>query len=157
MGKIFTNSPIALFFRPLQKKWFVMTENIYTWLGFNWLGYPLMLRTNYRCVQSSNITVDVAKCGDNFHKLIQYIHYFSVTKIDLSRLNYLFIVRTQLISISSNAKNNLQMCSVNQHQFRRRQMWGKFSLIHPVHSLFIRYKKWLGLNEQSIQGKVSTH
>ena len=59
--------------------------------------------------------------------------------------------------MSSNAKNKLQMCSVNQHQFRRRQMCGKFSQIHPVHSLFIRYKKWHALNEQSIQGKVSTH
>ena len=37
--------------------------------------------------------------------------------------------------MSSYAKNKLQMCSVTQHQCRRRQMCGKCSQIHPVHSL----------------------
>ena len=55
-----------------------------------------MLQRNYRCVQSLNISVDVAK-----------------------------------------------IC-------------GKCSQIHPVHSLFVRYKKRLVLIEQSIHGKVST-
>ena len=50
----------------------------------------------------------------------------------------------------------LQMCSVTQHQCRRRQMCRKRSPIHPVHSLFVRYKKRLVLIEQSINGKVST-
>ena len=30
---------------------------------------------------------------------------------------------------------------------------GKFSQIHPIHSLFIYYKKWPVLTEQSIHGK----
>ena len=51
-----------------------------------------MLRTNYRCVELLNVSVDVAKCG-------------------------------------------------------------KYSQIHPVHSLFVYYKKWSVLTEQSIHGK----
>ena len=62
----------------------------------------------------------------------------------------------QLISMSSYAKNKLQMCSVTQHQCGRRQMCGKCSQIHPVYSLFVRYKKPLVLIKQSIHGKVST-
>ena len=50
--------------------------------------------------------------------------------------------------MSSNANNKLQMCSVTQHQFRRHQMWGKFSQIHLVQSHFLCYKKWLVLTEQ---------
>ena len=68
---------------------------------------------------------------------------FCVTKNDLSWLNNLFMVRFQLTMMFSYANNKLQMCSVTQHQCRRRQMWGKFSLIHPVHSLSVYYKKWL--------------
>ena len=113
-----------------------------------------MLRTNYRCVQSPSISVDVAKCWENFHKFTHCTHFLSVTKNDLSWLNNLFTVRFQLIRMSSYAKNKLQMCSVTQHQCRRRQMWGKFSQIHPEHSLFFCYKKWLVLTEQSIHGKV---
>ena len=75
-------------------------------------------------------------------------------KNDLSLLNNLFKARFQLISMSSHAKNKLKMCSVTQHQCRRRQMCGKCSHIthfwtvtkkdllslfmakfHPVHSL----------------------
>ena len=59
--------------------------------------------------------------------------------------------------MSSYAKNKLQMCSVTQHQCRRRQMCGNCSQIHPVHSLFVRYKKRLVLIEQSMYGKVPTH
>ena len=44
-----------------------------------------------------------------------------------------------------------------QYQCRRCQMCGKVSQIHPIHSLFICYKKWLVLTEQSIHGNVSTH
>ena len=45
------------------------------------------------------------------------------------------MARFQLTSMSSYAKNKLLMCSVTQHQSRRRQMYGKCSQIHPVHSL----------------------
>ena len=111
---------------------------IYSWQTFNSLGCPHMLRTNYRCVQSLNISVDVAKCAENVHKFTQFTHFLSVTKNDLSWLNNLFVARFQLISISSYAKNKLQMCSVTQHQCRWRQMCGKCSQIHQVHSLFVR-------------------
>ena len=129
---------------------------IYSWQNFNSWGCPLMLRTNYRCVQSLNISVDVAKCVENVHKFTQFTHFLSVTKNDFSWMNNLFMARFQLISMSSYAKNKLQKCSVAQHQCRRRQICGKCSQIHPVHSLFVLYKKRLFLVEQSIHGKVST-
>ena len=100
-----------------------------------------MLRTNYRCVQSLNISVDVTKCVENIHTLIHYPHFWTVTKNDLSSLNNLLMARIQLIRMSSNAKNKLQMCSVTQHLCRGRQMCGKCSQIHPVHSLFVLLQK----------------
>ena len=63
--------------------------------------------------------------------------------------------RLQLISMFSYAKNKLQMCSVNQ--CRRRQRCGKFTQIHPVHSLLAVTKERFLLIEQSIGGKISTH
>ena len=63
----------------------------------------------------------------------------------------------QLNSMSTYVKNKLQICSVTQHQCRRRQMFGKCSQIQPVHSIIVLYKKRLVLIEQSIHGKVSTH
>ena len=65
--------------------------------------------------------------------------------------------RFQLFGMSSYAKNKLLMCSVTLHHFRRRQMGGNLSLIHPVHTLFACYKKGLVLTEQSIQCNVSRH
>ena len=88
---------------------------IYSWRTFNSLGCPLTLRTNYRCVQSLNICVDVAKCVENVQTLIHYTHFWTVTKKDLSSLNNLFMAKFQLIRMSSYAKNKLQMCSVTQH------------------------------------------
>ena len=129
---------------------------IYSWQSLNSLGCPLMLRTNYRCVQSLKISVDVAKCVENVHKFTQFTHFLSVTKNDLSWLNNLFMERFLLNRMSTYVKNKLQMCSVTQRQCRRRQMCGKCSQIHPVHLLFLRYKKRLVLNEQSSHGKVST-
>ena len=67
------------------------------------------------------------------------------------------MVRFQLMRMSSYAKNKLQVCSVTQHQCRRRQIWGKLLQIHPLHSLYVCYKKLLVWTEQSIHGKVSTH
>ena len=77
---------------------------IYSWQGFNSLGCPLMLRTNYRCVQSLNISVDVAKWVENVHKFTQFTHFLSVTKNDLSWLNNLFMARFQLITLSTYVK-----------------------------------------------------
>ena len=135
--EMFTNSPSSLTFCPFQKticpRW-----TIYSWKGFYLIGCPLLLRTNYRCIESLNISVDVAKCLENVHKFTQFNHFLSVTKNDFSRLNNLFMARFQLISMSSYAKNKLQMCSVTQHQCRRHQMCGKCSQIYTVHSLFVR-------------------
>ena len=91
---------------------------IYSWQTFNSLGCPLMLRTNYRCVQPLNISVDIAKCVENIHTFIHYTHFWTTTKNDLSSLNNLFMERFQLIRMSFYAKNKLQMCSVTQHQCR---------------------------------------
>ena len=116
-----------------------------------------MLRTNYRCVQSLNISVDDAKCVENVHKFTKFIHFLSLTKNDLSWLNNHFVARFQFIMMSSYANNKQYMFSVIKHQCRRRQMCGKVSQIHPVHSIFVRYKILLVLTEQSILGNVSTH
>ena len=67
------------------------------------------------------------------------------------------MVMFQPMSMRSYAKNKLRLCLVTQHQCRRCQMWGKFSQIHPVHSLFTCYKNDLScLYMQSLHGKVST-
>ena len=93
-----------------------------------------MLKTNYRCVQSLNISVDVAKCVENVQKFTQFTHFLSVTKNDLSWLNNLFMANFQLSRMSSYAKNKLQMCSVTQHQCRRRQMCENVqTFIHYTH------------------------
>ena len=67
-----------------------------------------MQRTNYRCVESLNICEEVTKCGK--YSQIHPVHsLLSVTKNDLSRLNNLFMVRFQLVSMLSYAKNKQQM------------------------------------------------
>ena len=152
---MFTNSPSTLTFCLLQNNTCVVWT-IHSWQGSNSLGCPLMLQTNYRCVQSLKISADVAKFVENVHKFTQFINFCPLQKNDLTWLNNLFMARFQLIWMSSYAKNKLQMCSVTQVQCRRRQVWGKCSQIHPVHSIFIRYKKRLVLIEQSSHGKVST-
>ena len=96
-------------------------------------------------------------CGKFSHINSLHSLFWTVTKKDLSSLNNLFMAKFLLIRMSSYPKNKLQMCSVIQHQCRRRQMCGKCSQIQPVHSLFVRYKKRLVHIEQSIHGKVSTH
>ena len=147
---------MALTFGLLQKKtchhW-----TIYSWHSLNPLGYHLMLKTNYRCVQSLNISVDVAKCVENVPKFTKFTHFLSVTKNDMFWLNNLFMPNFQLTRISSYAKNKLQLCSVTQHQCRRRQICGKCSNINSWHSLLDGYKKRLVLIDPSIHGKLSTH
>ena len=68
-----------------------------------------MQRTNYRSVESHNISVEVAKCG-KFLQIHSDTHFLSVTKDDSSRLNNLFMVSFQHIGMSSYAKNKQQMC-----------------------------------------------
>ena len=104
MWKMFTNSPSSLTFCPLQK---TTSPNwtIYSWQGFNSIVCPFMLIKNYRCLQSLNICVDVAKFVENDHTLIQ-VHLLFVTKKDLSWLNNLFMAKFELIRMSSYAKTN---------------------------------------------------
>ena len=79
---------------------------------------------------------------EKFQKFTQSTHFFCY-KNDLSWLNNLFTVRFQLIRMSSYAKKKLQMCSVTQHQCRRREMLEKFSQIHPEYSLLPATKNYL--------------
>ena len=48
------------------------------------------------------------------------------------------------------------MCRVTQHQCNVAKC-GKYSQIHPVHWLFVYYKKKVVMTEQYIHGNVSTH
>ena len=66
MWNIFTNSPSTLTFCLLQKMT-TLAWTIYSWLAFNSLGCPLSQRINYRCVESLDISVEVAKCGKFSH------------------------------------------------------------------------------------------
>ena len=71
---------------------------------------------------------------ENIHKFTQYTHFCLLQKNDLSRLNNLFMVCFQLIRMSSYAKNKQQMCWVNQHQCRSRQMWKIFTNWPSTHT-----------------------
>ena len=66
-------------FWTVTKKRLVLIWTIYSWQSFNSLGCPLMLKTNYRCVQSLNISVDDAKCVENVHSHIS-LHSCFVTE-----------------------------------------------------------------------------
>ena len=92
--------------------------NNFSWQSFNSLECHLLLKTNYRCVQSLNISVDVAKFLENVQTLIHYTHFWTVTKNDLSSLNNLFMERFVLNRMSTSVKNKLQMYSVTQLQCR---------------------------------------
>ena len=125
---------------------------IYSWKAFNSLGSPLLLRTNNRCVASLNISVEVAKCGKFSQIHLEHSH-LSVTKNDLSRLNNLFMVSFQLIRMSSYAKNKQQIVESLNISVEV-AICGKYSQIHPTHSLFVCDKEWLVLPKQSIHGKL---
>ena len=116
---------------------FELTRNVLLW----W-------QTNYRCVQSVNIIVDVAKCVENVHNIHpDTLTFWTVTKNDLSWLNNLFMARFQLNRMSTYVKNKLQMFSVTQHQCRWRQMCGKCSQIRQCTLTFCPYLS--SLNKQS--------
>ena len=67
------------------------------------------------------------------------------------------MVNFQLISMSSYAKKN-NRCVESFNISVEVANCGKYSQIHPVHLLFVFYKKkWLVLPEQSIHGKNSIH
>ena len=60
-------------------------------------------------------------CG-KFSQIHHEHSLFVCYKNDFSQLNNLFMARFQLIWMLSYGKNKPQMCSVTQHQCRRRQM-----------------------------------
>ena len=71
MWKIFTNSPSTLTFLSITKNDLAWLNNPFM-ASFNSLGCSLMLRTNYRYVESLNINVEVAKCENFSH--IHLVH-----------------------------------------------------------------------------------
>ena len=123
--KIFINSPCTLAFCLLQKMT-CLDWTIYSWQGLNSLGCLLMLRTNYWCVQVTQHQCRHRRiCVESVH-IIHLVHsLFVCYKNDLSWVNNQFMAWFQLIRMSSYVKNKLNMCSVTQHQCRRRQMCRK--------------------------------
>ena len=187
---------------------------IYSWQSFNSLECPLILKTNYRCVQSLNISVDDAKCVENVHKFTKYTHFLSVLVLIeqsihgklsthlgcplMLRTNYR-CVKSLNISVDvpnvwkmfTNSPSSLTFCplqkttcpdwtiyvwqgllirmstSMLRTNYRCVQSLNisvdvakcveiVHTLIHYTHFLDC-YKKWLVFTEQSIHGKVSTH
>ena len=93
--KMFTNSPSYTHIWIRYKKRLVLIKQSIRGRDSNSLVCPLMLKTNYRSVQSLNISVDDAKCVENVHKSTKHTHFLSVTKNDLSWLNNLFMPNFQ--------------------------------------------------------------
>ena len=140
MWKIFTNSPSTLTFYLLQKMT-CLDWTIHSWLAFNSLVCPLMLRTKQQMCRVTQHQCNVTKCGK--YSQIHPVHWlFVYYKKKLSWLNNLFMVMFQFIRMSSYAKNKLQMCWVIEHQCRSRQMWKTFTN-SPRALTFVYYKKWL--------------
>ena len=152
-----------------KKRLVLIEQSIHGKVSTHW-DVHLMLRTNYRCLQSLNISVDDAKCVENVHKFTQFTHFctlyflLSVQKMTCPHflsvpktwLNNLFMARFQLNRMSTYVKNKLQMCSVTQHQCRRRQMCGEMFTNSPSSLTFCPLQNttcpdwtiysWQGLN-----------
>ena len=99
---------------------------IYSWQGFNSLGSPLTLRTNYRCVQKINVCVDVAKCVENFNKFTQYTHFLKMTCLlctihswlGFNSLGSPLMLRTNYICVRShNIRVDVAKCMEQIHKF----------------------------------------
>ena len=150
--KIFTNSTSSLTFCLLQKNDLSSLYNLFM------VSYHLTRMSSYAKNKVQMCSVTQHQCRRRQMWVISQIHTVqSLLRTWLCWLNNPFMIRIQLIGISSFAKNKLEMCSVTQHQCRRRQICWKFSQIQPIHSLFICYKKWLVLTKRSIHTLVSTH
>ena len=143
--KMFTNSPSTLTFCPYL-----------SWLNNLFMArFQLNRMSTYVKNKQQMCSVTQLQCrrrqmcGKCSHSLtsLRVTHFCSVVTKKcslhpvthfLSDLNNLFMARFQLIRMSSYAKNKLQMCSVTQHQCRRRQMCGK----NHVHK-FTQYTHFL--------------
>ena len=87
-----------------------------SWQSFNSLRCPLMPRTNCRCLQSLNISVNVTKYVENrFTNSPSSLTFCPLQKTTCPDWNNIFMARFQLIRMSTYAKNKLQMSSVTQH------------------------------------------
>ena len=75
-----------------------------------------------------------------FTNSLSTLTFYLLQKNDLSCTEQSIHGKFQLISMSSYAKNKQQMCRVTQHQCNVAKC-GKYSQIHPVHWLFVYYKK----------------
>ena len=135
-------------------------QNDLSWLNNLFMvSFQLISTSSYAKNKQQMCWVTQHQCRSRQKRKFFQIHpvhsILTVTKKYLSSLNNLFMVRFQLIRMSSHAKNKQQMCWVTQHQCRSRQMWKIFTN-SPVHSLFVCYSKCLVLTEQPIHGKLST-
>ena len=111
-----------------------------------------MLRTDNRCVASLNISVEAAKFG-KFSQILPEHSLLSVTKNDSSRLNNLFIVSFNTLGCLLMLRTN-NRCVESLNISVEVAKCGKYSQIHPVHSLFVCYKELLDLLKQSIHDKL---
>ena len=116
-----------------------------------------MTKNKHRCVCHSTSSRSRQMSWKLSHNCLftQYTHYLSVIQNDLSWLNNLFMVSFQLISMSTYAKNKLQMCCVTQHQSRSLQMWKiltntpstlTFCLLQKMTSLVWTIHSWQAFN-----------
>ena len=153
-GKYSQIHPVHLLY-VFYKKMTTLAWTIYSWLAFNSLRSPLLQRTNYRCVESLNISVEFAKCG-KFSQIHPVHSLFVYNKNDQSSLKNLFMVRFQFIRMSSYAKMKLQMCWVTQRQCRSRQMWKIFTN-SPSRLTFYLLQKMTCLDWTIHSWQVSTH
>ena len=113
-----------------------------------------MQRINYRCVESLNIGVEVAKCGKFSH--IHPVHpLLCVIQNNLSWHKNPFMASFQLIGMSPYAKNKQKMCRVTQHQCNVAKCW-KYSQIYTVHWLFHHYINPFFMTEQYIHVMFQT-
>ena len=158
MWKIFTNAPSSLTFCPLLKTTFPDWTN-YSWQGFNSLVCPLMLKTNYRCVQSTQHQCGRRQmCGkwshiNSLHSLLDcYKKRLVITEQSIhgkvfNSWGCPLMLRTNYrwVSVSINISVDVAKCEENVHKFTQ-----------FTHFLSVT-KKRLVLIEQSIDGKVSTH
>ena len=112
-----------------------------------------MLTINYRCVQSPNISIDVTKCGEIFHKFTLYTNCLSVTKntcLDWTIYSWWGFNSWDCPAMLTTNYRCVQTPNISVDVTK---FGGEFSQFLPVHSLFVCYKKGLLLTEQSIHGK----
>ena len=150
MWKICTNSHSTLTFCLVTDKMTCLEWTIYSWQGLNSIGWTLMLRTNYIWVQSLYISVDVAKCVKIFTNSPSTLTFCLLQQMTcLDRTIYSRQSFNSLRSPLMFRTNCRCLPSLNISENFAKYV-EKYSQIHPVHTLFVCYKKWLVLTEESI-------